>query len=107
MNFSYSIEGGVELDQALTELEAKTATKYIRSAGRDAMKLVQQQAKATAPSRSGFLRTQIKIISRAKKGIISIAVSISKRAFVSRAFYGWFQEAGYHIGRRVRRKSKH
>lgn len=67
-DISFNVEGLAELEQALLQLEAKTGEKVLKSAGKRAMKPVEQAAIEGAGFNTGKLRESITTSARKGKG---------------------------------------
>jgi HK97 gp10 family phage protein len=85
----------------LSELENKAANKVTRKALRAGAKVIQTQAQANAPVKSGLLKKSIKVrAGKSRKGIISIIVGVGKKWFTGPSFYAAFVEFGHKTGKR-------
>jgi HK97 gp10 family phage protein len=98
MSDSITVEGLDDVIDALKALEGPTGLKIVRSSLRPGAKLMQQQAKADAPKRTGKLANSIKVKSGGtRKGVVKVLVVTSENDSLYRGetFYGAFQEFGY------------
>jgi len=102
------IKGLKKLSDRLNQLDKKLAGKALRNATRDAMKPIQRRAKALAPvgremhrNKSGsivgpgYMKKQIRIRTRLKKGKATIMLGVTKDAF-----YGVLFDEGVTISKR-------
>jgi len=108
------IEGVPEVARAFKELEPRVARKVIRRAERKAAKLFRDEIAAHVPVASGLLKSTLKVRASkgprgSKRGTVAVAVLVgqaggpaSAGAAVKRAWYGYLQEAGYTLGKRIR-----
>lgn len=83
------VKGLEDLQKFLDELPAKVEKNIIRSALRAGAKLIQQQAVANVPVKSGELRNSLKISTRARVGRVTASVK-------TKLFYARFVEFGTH-----------
>jgi len=95
------LTGDSELNKRLAMLSGKEAKAVVRKALRPALKPVLQQARGTAPSKTGLLKKNIKIksIARSRTYIGARVTSGSGKAKSGnensgKAFYGAFLEYG-------------
>jgi HK97 gp10 family phage protein len=95
------------LDNLFKALPDKVKKVYLRKSLRQGAKIVQTEAKATAPVHLGLMRRMIRILpGRTKGGTVSILVGISKKWFTGKAFYAAFVVFGHFTGRRLRLNTK-
>lgn len=95
------LQGAKALDRKLKQLPAKAEAKVWRQGLRAGAKVIQAQAVADAPKKSGFLAKNIKVRAmKRKKGRIGVLVQTSKGLYRGDDFYAAFQELGFHIGAR-------
>ena len=98
---SIRLEGGKEIEQRLRRLPSLVERKVVRQSLRAGAKVVQAQAVSDAPKKTGFLSRNIKVrAARRSRGRIGVVVQTDKGFFKGDAFYGAFQEMGFHIGPR-------
>ena len=89
------VSGVNEFKRKLADLEKKTRNKIVAKAMRAGAKVIQKQAKANAPVKTGFLRSQIKVrAGKRRKGKIYFVVTMGKKNFTGKGFYGAIQEFG-------------
>lgn len=74
MGMTMTLEGGKELESALTALPDKVAGKYMRKALHDGADIVLQSAQAEAPYRTGALRDGLEIKDGQRDGRIAVFV---------------------------------
>jgi HK97 gp10 family phage protein len=95
------LQGAKALERKLKQLPAKAEANVWRQGLRAGAKIIQSQAVADAPKKSGFLAKNIKVRAmKRKKGRIGILVQTSKGFYRGDDFYAAFQELGFHIGAR-------
>lgn len=95
------LEGAKEIEAKLHRLPPVVERKLARQSLRAGAKIVQAQAKADAPRKTGFLASQIKVrAAQRRRGRIGVVVQTAKGFFKGDSFYGAFQEMGFRIGPR-------
>lgn len=96
------VSGAQDLAKLLRALPAKVAKKILRKALREGAKLIQQEAVARAPVRTGTLRKNIKVraATRLKRGNIGVQVLAGKGDYLGDVFYASFIEFGHRRGKR-------
>lgn len=95
--------GDAELRAKLSALTDAEARKAVLGATREAAKVIQAEAKRTAPKRTGALRRSIKVraIKRSRKRIgMRVTTSKLDSVYQGKTFYGAFQEYGWKTGAR-------
>lgn len=94
---SIEVEGGERLLRQLNELSRKVSRKITRETLTKALRPVEMLARQLAPVDTGLLAGSIRIRAgkRSRSGVSRIVGQ------TERAFYGTFQEFGYHLGRRA------
>jgi len=97
------LHGLDELRRKLEKIPADIERKAMRKGARAAGLVIQEEAKARAPRRTGKLQKNINLVVRKRRdGRISALVGLG-----SDAFYGKFLERGHrHIGRGKGRRAK-
>lgn len=92
----FTLSGDNDLDAIFKNLEPKVQKKVLRPALRAAAKIIQTEAKARAPVKSGALRDSIKVRAgaRTRKGIVRVNVEMGEGNFKGETFYGAFLEYG-------------
>jgi HK97 gp10 family phage protein len=96
-----TVQGLEGLGKALARIDRKIAGQIVRTATREAAKIIRDEAQLKAPVRSGTLKRAIKVraASKMKRGSIGIVVtsgeSGKKADNTGDAFYGYFLEYGY------------
>lgn len=115
MSIALNIQGMAEVKRAFDTLEAKVAKKVIRRAERDAIGIFQAEILAHVPIATGRLKRTVKI--RASKGPRGFKKNIAIVVLAGQAggaqvttgksaWYGYLQEKGYHVGKRIRKAGK-
>lgn len=112
MDLQYRVSGLRDLDEALKQFPAKLQRKYLARALRAGAKIIQQQAQANAPVKTGALRRNIVVRSAPRNGAagrVAVGIRAAKKigsrttstgkvrsVFDKRgdAFYGRFVEGG-------------
>lgn len=104
---SFEVKGLQEVNRALYRYSQQLGDKVVLKALREGAKVMQKQARANAPKRTGKLRRNIfiknsKIYSkRRSKDVLGVYMSISQKGKASNrrnAFYGRFIEHGFTSG---------
>lgn len=102
-----SVYGVKEIQQALSNLAHKDAKKAMRKGLKAGAKLIQQQAKANAPQKTGALKRSLKArVGRSRGDSVVVIVGSGKKWFVGDTFYAAFQEFGWSHGKRPSRFKK-
>ena len=98
------ITGSKELNRRLNALGGEKAKQFHRKAIREAARPVLQEAKATAPVKSGALRDSL-TIRALKKSRTSSGVRVTQKSgfYKGKTFYGGFLEFGWMPGKRQRK----
>lgn len=89
---SLNIQGAEEIKRRLTELPAKIEAKIMRGALRAGALVLQADAKAHVPVKSGALRDTIRVSTRLKGNTVSAKVTAGNRK--KRVFYAHMVEGG-------------
>lgn len=99
---SLQLQGFDEFQRRLRLLPKKVAGKAVRQALREGAKIIQAEAKARVPVRTGTLKKSIKVRAAKgrKRGEAAIAVTTGQGDFVGDTFYGAFLEYGHKLGSR-------
>lgn len=101
MKFSAAIQGAAELEAKLKALPRKVSGKITRQALRSGAKVVQKQAQADAPRKTGLLARSIKVrAAKRSRGRIGILVQTATGFFKGKSFYSGFIEFGRKTGSR-------
>lgn len=96
------IRGVEEIQRRLRELETRTAKKATRTALRAGAKIILDEARATAPVRTGLVRRAIKVkAGKSSKGMVSVLVQLGSKMFAGKSFYGAFVNFGHFMGKRL------
>lgn len=96
------ITGDRKLNRMLSSLTSAKARALHRKAVRKAAKPILEQAKATAPVKSGALRRSLTIrATRRSRKSIGVQVTQKDGMFKGDQFYGGFQELGWKLGKRT------
>lgn len=98
------IINGQAMDKVLQELDGKTSRRIVGKALKEGAKPILSTTQSSVPRRTGKLAASLKIISGTKNGIKFAKVSLGGKAYTGPTFYGWFQERGWHQGKRPRGK---
>lgn len=118
MMAEFQVKGLKELSQKLEKLPDNLRKKGVRRSIAAGMKLIQKQAKANAPRKTGALRRAIAvkgIRSRSNKDLIRSGLFVrhgsartkSAQAKNDDPYYWWFLENGFRaVGRASRKSSK-
>lgn len=100
--FEIKITGLKEVQRSLYAYSQQLGDRVVRNALREGAKVVQKQARANAPKRTGTLRRNIVIknsrINNGKRNEtigVYLTVNKSKKGARNDAFYGRFVEDGY------------
>lgn len=94
------LQGADKLFRQLRSLDRKVARKAMSRAMRAGAKIINAEAKARAPVRSGLLKKSIKtrMAKKRKRGEIKFNVGTSKGSYQGKTFYGAFVEFGWKVG---------
>lgn len=96
-----TINGTKELAAVLRSIPEKEAAGAIRKGTRAGQKLIARVAVRRAPRRTGAMARAIKVRAmKRRRHRFGNVVVIGEKTFVGDAFYGGFQEFGWHIGKR-------
>jgi HK97 gp10 family phage protein len=95
---SGSLRESRNLDLALSEVEPKMRRNVLRTALRAGGNVVRDEARRTAPKKSGILRRAIKTVLRRERGTeVRASVGVFGGKGKNDAFYASFVEAGHRI----------
>lgn len=104
ISLSFTLTGNKKLDRMFAELPKRMQKKVLREGLRPAAKLVQTQAKANIPSKSGKGSASLKVRagkrSRKYPDRVSINVITAAGWFRGETFYMAFDEFGFKLGSR-------
>lgn len=100
----FKLTGNEQLDANFTELPKRVQKTVLRQGVRTAAKIVQAQAVANVPSKSGTLAASLKVRagkrSRTTPNQVSVQVITEEGWFKGKAFYAAFGELGFKLGAR-------
>jgi HK97 gp10 family phage protein len=101
MKASIKIQGGSKLKSVLDELPKKIQNKILRTAMRNAAKVIAEETKAQAPVLSGVTRAAVKVrAAKRRKGSIGFTVQVGQGSYKGKTFYASFVEFGHYAGSR-------
>lgn len=101
-----TIQGAKAIEEALSQIEIKTSKKILGDSLKEAVKPILEHARSLAPKRTGRTAAALKIfVSRRKKGVRA-KVGTNAKAYGGDEFYAYFQEHGFHLGKRSRKKQR-
>lgn len=101
------LDGAAELSAKLRDMGRKAANKYARAALRPAARIIQREAKALAPIKTGRLRKAIRVNNgKTTADSVTVVVAPGKKWFVGDQFYAALQEFGWFLGKRPRKRFK-
>lgn len=107
--YRINLEGDRVLQAKLRGLTDSQAKKAIVGACREAIKVIQSEARTLAPKRTGALRRSIKVrsIARSRKRIgVRVTTSKTDNMYAGKTFYAAFQEFGWKTGSRRGNKTE-
>lgn len=93
MATQFEIKGAAELQRKLGQLPVKLEKNILRGALRAGAKVIEREAKARVPVKSGLLRDSIRVSVRARRGTVTAQVKAGGRR-KGQAFYAWMVEHG-------------
>lgn len=98
-----TIEGLKEIDQKLTAMDAKLATRIVKRSLKAGAKVTDAAAEAMTPRLSGKLEASLKVINdrqSRRRNYASVRVGFGKKWWTGDDFYAAFVEFGHHVGSR-------
>lgn len=107
--YRINLEGDRVLAAKLRGLTDSQSKKAILGACREAIKVIQAEARTLAPKRTGALRRSIKVrsIARSRKRIgVRVTTSATDNLYSGKTFYAAFQEFGWKTGSRKREEAR-
>lgn len=106
VKFKLSVKGDKELQRKLSRLSADARKRVMEPALLRAGIVLRDQARENAPRRTGKLAQSIRAYAVDSDSETRAAVRVETSAgfFQGKTFYGAFQEFGWRVGKRLRRR---
>jgi HK97 gp10 family phage protein len=96
------ITGLTEAVSSLKDLERKTQTKFVRIALRKGAGIIQKDARARAPHRTGTFAKSIRVQQgRTRAGVMVEKIGFNPKTYKKGKPYGEFEEEGHFTGKRL------